>query len=147
MPITTPCGACIAEIALARAWANGSIPKWSSSGVVIGVSLVSMFCQVVIGFFDFHTWKWCLRANSFPGSTQISHGAGFSHLIETTARPFAPHPRHRNRPRRSSTFAAGLSPALEDLRRQQRASFARQSANKLGAHRIAPTMSQKLPCC
>jgi hypothetical protein len=34
------------------------------------------------------------------------------HSIETTARPFLPHPRHRSRPLRSRTFAAGLSPTL-----------------------------------
>jgi len=33
------------------------------------------------------------------------------HLIETTARPFLPHPRHRSRSLRSSTFAAGLRPS------------------------------------
>jgi hypothetical protein len=31
------------------------------------------------------------------------------HSIDTTARSFAPHPRHRNRPLRSSTFATRLS--------------------------------------
>jgi hypothetical protein len=34
------------------------------------------------------------------------------HLIETTARPVLLHPRHRKRPLRSSTFAAGLRRAL-----------------------------------
>ena len=34
------------------------------------------------------------------------------HLIETTARPFLPHPRQRSRPLMSSTFAPGLSPLL-----------------------------------
>jgi hypothetical protein len=34
------------------------------------------------------------------------------HLIETTARPFLPHPRHRSRPLRSRTFVARLNPSL-----------------------------------
>src|SRR5262249_34700267 len=38
----------------------------------------------------------------------IDHRA---HLIETTARPFAPHPRHRRRALRSRTLITGLSPA------------------------------------
>lgn len=33
------------------------------------------------------------------------------HLLEITARPFLPQPRQRSRPLRSSTLAAGLSPA------------------------------------
>jgi hypothetical protein len=50
-----------------------------------------------------------------------AHRALLRHLIETTARHFLPHPRHRSRFLRSRTFAAGLSPALSrDLRRQQR---------------------------
>ena len=34
------------------------------------------------------------------------------HFTETTARSFLPHPRHRRRPLRSRTFAAGLRPPL-----------------------------------
>ena len=34
------------------------------------------------------------------------------HLIDTTARAFLPHPRHRNRPWQSRTFAAGPNPTL-----------------------------------
>jgi hypothetical protein len=32
------------------------------------------------------------------------------HLIATTARPFLPHPRHRNRPFKSRTLIAGFNP-------------------------------------
>jgi hypothetical protein len=41
-------------------------------------------------------------------------------LTETTARPFAPQPWHWTRELRSQTFALGLSPAAEEVRRQQR---------------------------
>jgi hypothetical protein len=40
------------------------------------------------------------------------YAPGPRHLIETTARPFLPHPRHRSRSLRSRTFAAGLNPTL-----------------------------------
>ena len=40
------------------------------------------------------------------------HASCPRHLIETTARAFLPQPRHRSRPLRSSSFAAGLSPTL-----------------------------------
>jgi hypothetical protein len=40
------------------------------------------------------------------------HAPRSRHLIETAARPFLPHPRHRSRPFKSSTLAAGLRPAL-----------------------------------
>jgi hypothetical protein len=33
------------------------------------------------------------------------------HLIETTAGPFLPHPRHRNRSLRPSTLVVGLGPS------------------------------------
>jgi len=43
------------------------------------------------------------------------------HFTETTARPFLPRPRHRSRPLRLRTLAAGLSPAPQErLRCQQR---------------------------
>ena len=43
------------------------------------------------------------------------------HLIETTARPFLPHPRHLSRSLRSRTFAAGVQTGPEQcVRRQQR---------------------------
>ena len=62
------------------------------------------------------------RRNHLPLSTEIrcrfapifctAHAPCPCHLIETTACPFLPQPRHRSRPLRSRTFAAGLRPAL-----------------------------------
>jgi hypothetical protein len=40
------------------------------------------------------------------------HACCRAHFIETTARPFLPHPRHRRRPLRSRTFVARLNPSL-----------------------------------
>jgi hypothetical protein len=47
------------------------------------------------------------------GNTSRYHATDFDHFIDTTARPRAPHPRHRTRSLRSSTLSRGLRPSRD----------------------------------
>jgi hypothetical protein len=47
------------------------------------------------------------------GKTEGHQATDFAHLIDTTARPRAPQPRHRTRSVRSSTLSRGLRPSRD----------------------------------
>jgi hypothetical protein len=56
----------------------------------------------------------CFPSSSYGEARTPSraHAPCPRHSIETTARPFLPHPLHRSRPLRSRTLAAGLRPTF-----------------------------------
>jgi hypothetical protein len=80
-------------------------------------------------------------ANARPRYGCPAHTPRPRHFIETTARPFLPQPRHRNRPLRSRTLAESLRPTVSNASgvssatwwQARRSKFASKTRRTLGA--------------